>query len=123
MNLPNSPQTVFNGFASVSRNVYLTSSIGIALFGFSKTFVRTSSEFSIRVLSTCIFIFSILTLLNGNIGFTTYLNNLEKDYDVPNYIDVKSYRRFITINYLYLLFLGIIVLLATKRTIIKTLGL
>ena len=38
MKYTNNPQSVLNGYFSGTRNVYLTSSVAIAMYGFASTF-------------------------------------------------------------------------------------
>ena len=42
------PQVYYNGFVSLSRNVFLTSSVGIAMFGFSNSFKTSTSSIIVR---------------------------------------------------------------------------
>ena len=115
MSYPNNPQAVFNGFVSVSRNIYLTSSVAVAMFGYSNSFKITSSDLSVKLISIFIFMFSMGILLNGTISFKNYLNNLEKE-ELPYYVDSKAWRRFIYLNYSYLVILSIIFVLSLRRT-------
>ena len=117
MEFKNNPQAVFNGFVSMSRNIYLTSTVGIAMFGYSNSFKITFSEIVTRIVSICIFLFSTIYLINGTLSFRNYINNLENENpELPYYVDVKTWRNFVYINYLYLAFLLIIVILSFVRT-------
>ena len=117
MEFKNNPQAVFNGFVSLSRNIYLTSTVGIAMFGYSNSFKITFSEIMIRVISICIFIFSTIYLVNGTLGFRNYLNNLEKENNtLPYYVDLKTWRNYEYINYLYLAFLLLVITMSFVRT-------
>ena len=118
MDYANNPQSVYNGYASLFRNVYLTSSIGVAVYGYSNSFKIDSSIFYVKLLSILIFLFSIGIGINGNISFYNYIKKLEKDKEnLPNYIDLNSWMRYVYFNIVYLIFLVIIIVLSSRRTI------
>ena len=45
MKYTNNPQAFMNGFLSASRNVFLTVSVAIAMYGFSSSFEENSQHF------------------------------------------------------------------------------
>ena len=121
MSFSNNPQSVFNGFVSVSRNVYLTSSIALAVYSYSNSFKLSSSDISIRLISVSIFIFALLILVNGTISFNNYLENLKKENNnhFPYYVDVNAWKRFVYINIIYAFLIIVIFLLSSRRTFNK----
>ena len=121
MSFSNNPQSIFNGFVSVSRNVYLTSSIALAVYSYSNSFKISTSDSFVRIISVCIFIFALLILVNGTISFNNYLENLknENNNQFPYYIDVEAWKRFVYINIIYAVLIVIIFLLSTRRTFNK----
>ena len=60
-----------HGFISLSRNIYLTSTVGIAMFGYSNSFKITLSEIVTRIISICIFILTE-SLINAKECTYTY---------------------------------------------------
>jgi hypothetical protein len=117
MSFSHSPQSIANGFISMSRNIYLTSTVGMAMFGYSSSFKLNISQISIRILSIGVFAFSLIYLLNTTNSFKKYIKNLEEENpELPYYIDIKSWKTFVLINYIYLAFLAIIILFSCIRT-------
>ena len=121
MSFSNNPQSVFNGFVSVSRNVYLTSSISLAVYSYSNSFKISTSDNSVRVISVSIFLFALLILVNGTVSFNNYLENLKKENNnqFPYYIDIEAWKRFVYINIIYAILIVIIFLLSSRRTFNK----
>jgi hypothetical protein len=110
----NNPQAVMNGFYSASRNVFLTLSIGIAMYGFSESFKIGASKHIVKDISLLIFIFSFVLGVTNVYMFNNYIKELEKDKAkgniLPNYIDLKSWKIHIYIkSYMILLVLLIII--------------
>ena len=110
----NNPQAVMNGFYSASRNVFLTLSIGIAMYGFSESFKIGVSKHIVKDISLLIFIFSFVLGVTNVYMFNNYIKELEKDKAkgniLPNYIDLKSWKIHIYIkSYMILLVLLIII--------------
>ena len=95
----NNPQAVINGFYSSSRNVFLTVSIGIAMYGFSDSFKIGGSKHIVKDISLLILIFSVLLGINNILLFNNYIKGLENDKKngnkLPLYVDLNSWRRFL----------------------------
>ena len=118
----NNPQSVINGFYSASRNVFLTVSVGIAMYGFSNTFKVNISQHNIKNISLMILFFALMLGINNVIIFFRYLKKLEKDKDnLPIYVDLKYlwYHIYIKIFFIILI---MIVLLSTILRIRNRLG-
>ena len=81
-NYIDTPQVTFNGFISIMRNVYLTSSIGIALLTFSRNFREHRNI--MRVISLSILLYSIIYGIKAGLDFYFYLKFLEKQKDRDN---------------------------------------
>ena len=112
----NNPQAYYNGFISACRNVFLTSSVGIALFGYSNSFKISSSINMVRLGSTCIFFFSILYGINSIIGMNRYINNLKNSKtELPNYVQLDVWRNFMYLVGIYIIFLVILSVIALRR--------
>ena len=118
MKYPNNPQAVFNGFVSVSRNVYLSSSIALAVYSYSNSFEIKTSDVSVRVISILIFLFSLLTLINGTVSFNYYIEDIKRETNnrFPYHIDIAAWKRFVYINVFYAVLIIIIFLLSSRRT-------
>tara|TARA_B100001093_G_scaffold505361_1_gene562588 strand:+ start:466 stop:843 length:378 start_codon:yes stop_codon:yes gene_type:complete len=113
MKYANNPQSFINGFYSSSRNVFLTVSVAIAMYGFSNSF-KNSREHIVKDISLFILLFSLMLGSVNIIYFNRFLTNLENEQKrgdiLPNYIDLQMLR---TQSYLKIYFLVILsVLLA-----------
>ena len=89
------PQVTFNGFMSIMRNVYLTSSIGIALLTFSRNFREDRNI--VRIIALGILLYSIIYGIKAGRDFYIYLNFLEKQEDLPSFLREKIKRWYIWI--------------------------
>ena len=70
MKYANNPQSFINGFYSSSRNVFLTVSVAIAMYGFSNSF-KNSREHIVKDISLFIMLFSLML---GSVNII-YFNN------------------------------------------------
>lgn len=94
-NYIDTPQVTFNGFISIMRNVYLTSSIGIALLTFSRNFREHRNI--MRVISLSILLYSIIYGIKAGLDFYFYLKFLEKQKEIPTILREKIKRWYIWI--------------------------
>jgi hypothetical protein len=114
----NNPQAFLNGYISGMRNVFLTTTVGVAVYGFSKGFLDKKSDSIMRMLSLMIYIFAFCYLINTNTLFRKYLNkvqftNMEKD--LPNYISLSHWRNYENLAWVYCIILIFIISLASQR--------
>ena len=122
----NNPQAFFNGNVSCMRNVFLTTTVGVAVYGFSKGFNNKRSDTIMRLLSTCIYIFSFLYLLNTNVFYRKYINKLEaseQKNNLPEYVQISTWRNYEYLAWFYSVILIFVILLSLKRFIKILLGL
>lgn len=123
INYSNNPQTIVNGYFSASRNVFLLSSVAIALYGFSGTFKIPHSESIIKILSIIIFIICLAYIFNVNYSFRKYIKLLENEQDnLPNYVDIQYMKNTLYITYGYTLLLIIIIILTLIRLVNRLVG-
>lgn len=116
----NNPQTFINGYISGVRNIFLLTTVGIGMYGFSQSFKNKNSETIMRLFSSFIYIFALLYLLNTNMLFRKYLNKIENSEDrhqLPKYISLKHMRYYEYLSWIYAVLLSIIILLSLKRFI------
>ena len=88
------------------------------MYGFSKSFKNKNSESLMRLFSCTIYIFALLYLINTNLLFRKYLNKIENSSEknnLPDYIDLKHWRYYEYLTWMYSIFLSIIIILALKR--------
>ena len=89
-------QTYINGFISMTRNVYLTSSVSIALFGFSKVFKEYKKL--IQIIAFIIIGYSIVLGIVAANNLNQYINyayknkkNTELDYLLLKHAKIRIY--------------------------------
>tara|TARA_B110001469_G_C9578219_1_gene286758 strand:+ start:40 stop:408 length:369 start_codon:yes stop_codon:yes gene_type:complete len=104
------PQSVVNGWYSASRNVFLTVSVAVAMYGFSDSFKIKYSTHIVKDISLLIFIFSFMLGLNNIIFFNNYIKKMEKQDNLPLYVDISSWKRHLYIKIYFMILLTIIIL-------------
>ena len=122
MKYANNPQTFMNGFYSSSRNVFLTVSIAIAMYGFAGSFKLGVSVDMIKDISLLILIFSFMLGLNNIHIFYNYIKALEKEKDngeiLPIYVNLKLWKRYLYIK-IYFMILLLVLIIASSRRLLK----
>ena len=105
MTITENSQTVFNGYISIMRNMYLTSSIGLAAMAFSDKF--TSHKKIVKILSLCIFIYSAFYGFNSTRYFNQYLELLRKQKNLSelNQMQLRQWSEWIYLSYMYIVIL------------------
>ena len=123
MTYANNPQSVINGFYSSSRNVFLTLSIGVAMYGFSNSFNLGVSKNVIKDISLLIFLYSLMTGINNVVLFNNYIKGLEKEQlageELPLYLDLNGWKRYLYIKIYFLVLLICIIFAAFTRLYIR----
>ena len=120
MNLVHNPQSVANGYISMTRNIFSVSSIGLAAMSFSKNFEEY--EKFVIILAIYIFCFCILYGIKISKDFNDYLNYIKQQKkNVPEVYSIlfKKWKGLIIFTYLYLIFIVILIILIIMRKIIK----
>lgn len=112
----NNPQAVINGFYSSSRNVFLTVSVAIAMYGFSNTFKLGISQSNIKIISLLILVFSFMLGINNLYIFNRYINNLKKDKEnLPIYVDLPALKAHIYIKLWFVLLVAGVLIFGVIR--------
>ena len=114
----NNPQSFINGYLSAMRNSIITVSLGVAIYGFSRSFKKIDSRKIMKNLSVLVYIFSFLIILNRNLFLRQYLKTIteEEKNEMPNYIDLHIWKRYEYLGW----FLNVIVLLLQYMSIYAT---
>ena len=117
----NNPQSFMNGYLSAMRNSIITISLGVAIYGFSRSFKKKNSQKTMKNLSILVYIFSFLIILNSNLLLRKYLNKItdeEKD-KMPMYIDLDLWKRYEFLGWFLFGIAFIIIFLGLKKNILK----
>ena len=122
--LANNPQTFLNTYLSAIRNTIISLTLGIGIFGFSKTFKDKKSSLILRFLSIVIYVYSFITGLNTSLMLHSYLKKMEnldennKAY-IPEYINFKFWKVYLILGYTLCVILILLFVLALQRFIGK----
>ena len=73
LSFSNNPNTVYNGMMSGQRNMFLSSSIAIVMFGFSNNFKNHLLRWTVKLISMGIFILSCYIGITASNEFMYYL--------------------------------------------------
>jgi Na+/proline symporter len=117
MAFPNNPHTVYNGMISGQRNMFLSSSVAVALIGFSNIFKDENVRLCVKILGTVIFIISICIGLKATDDFLFYLNNNKDEF--PSYIPIDSWYSWKYISYIYSALLICVAMLFLMKKILS----
>jgi len=111
------PQAVVNGYTSMMRNMFLTSSIGLAAMTFSKNFKKHIAQ--VRFIAYCIFIYSIIYGIKAAHDFNEYLKFIENSEVLrkEDKIQFKNWQEYDKLTYLYCIILIIFVLIMIVQDI------
>ena len=124
--MTNNPQTFMNSYLSAIRNTIISLTLGIGIFGFSKTFKNKKSYLMMRFISIVLYIYSLATGLNTSLMLHSYLrkmNNLseEKKKEIPEYINFEFWKIYLILGYIFCVIALMLIILATHRFILKLL--
>lgn len=113
----NNPQSVYNGMLSGYRNMFLSSTVAIALIGFSEKFKNPRFKSLISMIGgTVLFLSLYISLMVAN-DFKYYLDAFESYF--PEHIPVEQWRMHFYTGYIYG---GILLILGFGFFIKKALG-
>lgn len=92
----NNPQSFMNGYLSAMRNSIITTSLGVAIYGFSRSFRTKSSRNIMKRLSVLVYFFSFIIIINSNLLLRKYLGSIteEDKKSFPGYIDLKRWKYY-----------------------------
>lgn len=91
----NNPQSAYNGMMSGHRNMFLLSSVGIAMVGFLK------DHLYMKMAAIFIFIFAGFIGIQASLDFAYYL----KENDIPRGYRYKNYNVWPIVGFTYGIFL------------------
>jgi hypothetical protein len=117
----NNPQSFMNGYLSALRNSIITVSLGVAIYGFSRSFKKKSSRDIMKRLSVLVYLFSFLILFNSNLLLRDYLSLLtdEEKSKMPKYINLEKWKKYEYLGWLFSIIVFIIFLLGISGDIKK----
>lgn len=104
MELSHDPQSYISTYVSMMRNMYLLSSIGIALFGVSNN-LKKNKKF-LQIISQVIIFYSMTYGLNSIYDFKIYINSIKTTENMKNYDYLfRETQRRMSISLFYIIIL------------------
>jgi len=107
------PQSFMNGYLSAMRNSIITTSLGVAIYGFSRSFKKKSSRNIMKRLSVLVYFFSFIIIINSSSLLRNYLNSItdEDKKEFPKYIDIEKWRYYEYLGWFFSIIVFVIILL------------
>jgi len=103
--------SVFEGYISLMRNMYIISSIGLTSMAFSSRFSYYKKF--VKLISLIFFLYSILYGLKSNLDFQQYLDLIDKKENLSklDIINLNQWNGLIIVGYVYMFILIILFLI------------
>lgn len=106
--------TVLNSQHSALRNMFLTSSVGIAVIGFSNIFQNKYAD-TMKIIGTLVLLYSMFTGIICSYQFSSYLKG-----DKCTDSECKQWNIWVYMGYIYaIIVLAIIVLFSYRKLLLK----
>ncbi len=114
--MSDNPQSFFNCILGGYRNLIISISCGVAIYGFSRNFAKKESREIMKKLSLLIYISALFIIVNTVLLLRRYLNSV-KDEDrekLPIYIDLDGWRIYEYIGWFLVLIVTGLIILSSK---------
>lgn len=97
------PGSIFNGYTSLTRNMFVVTSIGMLSFGFSQH-VKKTHKIYFKIFALMIFTFSIIYGFKASYDFHSYLHNIKKNKkkSIVFKTHIKQWFFWIILSYCYI---------------------
>ena len=111
------PQSFFNCILGGYRNLIVTMSCGVAIYGFSRTFKNKHSRKTMKLLSLLIYISAFAIMLNTVLLLQRYLNLVKQTNTtkLPLYIDLQAWKIYEYIGWFLIAIVAILIGLGSKE--------
>ena len=96
------PQAFMNGYLSGLRNGIITLSLGVAIFGFSRTFEKQSSRDAARIVSVLSYLVSLSMSIITTLQLREYLKKIDSNdkKSMPKYINLNLWEKYEYVGWL-----------------------
>ena len=118
MSVSYNPQPFISNYISMMRNVYLTSSVGIAMMVFSDSFKKYNKL--VKLLSVSIILYSIVYAYKASNDSNNYINYIEKQENLPKLYSImlNKWKEWIKITYIYMMICIVLIIVILTRKIL-----
>jgi hypothetical protein len=99
MSFSNNPHTVYNGMLSGYRNMFLSSTVAVALIGFSEKFKNPRFKMLISILGGSVLFLSLYICFLISNDFKYYLDSFKGEF--PEHIPTEQWRMHFNVGYVY----------------------
>ena len=115
----NNPQSFMNGYLSGMRNSIITVSLGIAIYGFSRSFKKKTSRKTMKRVSILIYLFSFMIILNTSLLLHNYLLLLteEDKSKMPKYINLGLWKTYEYLGWFFSMLVFLFIFLGLRGEI------
>ena len=115
----NNPQSFLNGYLSAMRNSIITTSLGVAIYGFSRSFKKKISRNIMKRLSILVYLFSFIIMLNTVLLLRKYLRIIphEELEKFPKYIDLKKWKNYEYLGWFFTIIVFLIITLGLSEDV------
>ena len=122
--MANNPQTFLNTYLSAIRNTIISLTLGIGIYGFSKSFESQKSSLMMRGMSILLYFYALATGLNTTLMLHAYLRKVDdfskkEKKEIPDYMDFTFWKVYLTLGYIFCVILVILILVALQRFLRK----
>ncbi len=107
MKFSNNPHAVYNGALSSQRNMFLTSSIAVAIIGFSKGLKTPIATTIVKILAIAIFLMSIAIGFKSLMDFRFYLDKTSEH--MPDHVPLDNWYSWSYVSIAYITIIVFIV--------------
>lgn len=120
MTLAHNPTAFLNAHISMMRNMFLTSSISLAVLGYSDK-SKLFKEVGVKDVALFILAYSVIYGIKSAMDFHSYLKYLEtlNDLQEPYLSQIKKWQGWVSLTYVYvilLIFLAVYFVYKLKNT-------
>jgi uncharacterized membrane protein YidH (DUF202 family) len=99
----NNPATLYSALLSGQRTMITTTSVAIAVIGFSKIFDGPVVQFVVKLMGICIFVVALWAGIQSSRDFDHYLKYHEGK--LPAYYPVNNWKLWSALSYVYGVFI------------------
>ena len=119
------PQAFMNSYLSGMRNGIITISLGVAIFGFSRSFKKQEARDTMKIVSVLSYLLSLSISLLTTIQMREYLKQLtqEEVNQMPKFINLDYWKLNEYVGWLLVSMAVIMTFLGLKKYIMKVINL
>ena len=117
MNKIGNTESFLGGIFSGTRNSIISTTLGIGIYGFSRSFKNKKSKNIMKIVSELFYIYAFLNLLNINLLLHSFLSSLnnEEIHKLNRTFNFNYWKRFEYINWFLFTLISMLTVLGSFR--------